>query len=211
LSRRSAKGTATVLKWSRCATTFQGHPDFLQPWENTCLTWSGGFPRDPFDIDYSVIYGAKDDPCPGPHDICGVPPGLVDPSIDAFDGHLRPDSPAIDAGDPASAPADDFDGRPRDASPDIGAYEYVPDGQVGAQDIRVVDATIFEIASALSNKVFSWPRPRAKAHGESRAGSPSHRIPKSTFIRRPTRTLQARTDRKPPLTVSQARARARSA
>jgi len=39
------------------------------------------------------------------------------------DFHLQNNSPAIDAGVAASAPATDFDGRPRDAQPDIGAYE----------------------------------------------------------------------------------------
>ncbi|MFN4218444.1 MAG: choice-of-anchor Q domain-containing protein, partial [Candidatus Bipolaricaulia bacterium] len=103
---------------------FQGQTDFLQPWENTCLTWSGGFPRDPFDIDYSVINEVKNDPCPGPHDICRLPPGLVNPSIDAFDANLLSDSPAIDAGTNVGAPATDFASRPRDSNPDIGAYEF---------------------------------------------------------------------------------------
>ncbi|MBU1879184.1 MAG: hypothetical protein KJ734_09575, partial [Chloroflexi bacterium] len=40
------------------------------------------------------------------------------------DYHLQAGSPAIDAGTPAGAPADDLEGRPRDAHPDMGAYEY---------------------------------------------------------------------------------------
>lgn len=115
---------------------FQGQTDFLQPWENTCLTWSGGFPRDPLDIDYSVINEVKDDLCPGPNDICRLPPGLVNSSIDAFDAHLLSNSPAIDAGTTSGAPADDFDGRPRDAQPDIGAYEFATAGSVAFRVTR---------------------------------------------------------------------------
>jgi hypothetical protein len=39
---------------------------------------------------------------------------------------LLPTAPAVDAGNPDRAPADDVLGNPRDASPDVGAYEYVP-------------------------------------------------------------------------------------
>ena len=45
----------------------------------------------------------------------------------AMGGHLRPGSPAIDAGAP-SLTRNDFEGQPRDASPDIGADEYPPPG-----------------------------------------------------------------------------------
>ncbi len=104
---------------------FQGHPDFLQPYENTCLIYEETFPADPFDLDYSVIADVKGDPCPGPHDICGVPPCLADPSVDSFDAHLLPTSPAIDAGTTEGAPTDDFDGLARDDHPDIGAREFL--------------------------------------------------------------------------------------
>jgi hypothetical protein len=103
---------------------FQGHTDFLQPFENTCLIYTENFPHDPLDVDYSVIHNVKDDPCPvGPNDICQAP-GLANPAIDTFNARLLSTSPAIDAGTTDGAPADDFAGRPRDAQPDIGAYEW---------------------------------------------------------------------------------------
>jgi hypothetical protein len=41
---------------------------------------------------------------------------------------LRAGSPAIGAANADVAPADDLDRRPRDAAPDIGAYEFLPEG-----------------------------------------------------------------------------------
>jgi hypothetical protein len=103
---------------------FQGQTDFSQPFENTCLIYTENFLHEPLDVDYSVIHNVKNDPCPvGAHDICQAP-GLVNPSIDAFNAYLLSTSPAIDAGTTNGAPADDFAGRLRDAQPDIGAYEW---------------------------------------------------------------------------------------
>jgi hypothetical protein len=96
---------------------FLGQTDFASPGEKTCFVYTENFTGDPLDADYSIIHNTKEDPCPvGSHDIC-QPPGLTNSSIDAFDAHLLPDSPAIDAGDPAYAP-------PVGLGPDMGAFEY---------------------------------------------------------------------------------------
>jgi len=42
----------------------------------------------------------------------------------AGDYHLTANSPAVNAGTPIGAPSDDLDGAPRDAQPDIGAFEF---------------------------------------------------------------------------------------
>jgi hypothetical protein len=103
---------------------FHGQVDFLQPFENTCLVYQETFPADPFDVDYSIIDNVKDNLCLGAHHQCGVEPGLVNTSVDAFDAHLLQNSPAIDAGTSSGAPLNDFVGHARDALPDIGAYEW---------------------------------------------------------------------------------------
>jgi hypothetical protein len=119
---------------------FQGAPRFASPDEDTCFAWyndeSGDvLPQNPFDTDYAVITGTgfgNVTPCPGPHNLCDVSPGLVNPSIDTFDAHLLTNSPAIDAGDNTVCPATDYAGNPRPvdgngdgrADCDIGAYEW---------------------------------------------------------------------------------------
>jgi hypothetical protein len=49
---------------------------------------------------------------------------LVNTGIDSFDPHLLQNSPAIDAGTAEGVTKDDFSGQARDATPDIGAYEW---------------------------------------------------------------------------------------
>lgn len=57
----------------------------------------------------------------------GALPGGVGPAFAAqwlsYDYSLQIGSPAIDAGTPFGAPATDIVGTPRDAAPDMGAYE----------------------------------------------------------------------------------------
>ena len=110
---------------------FVGNPQFGGGGDTTCLAWTS-LPGDPIAIDHAIITGTKGTPSPCPSgSLCGVSPGLRNSSIHAFDAHLEANSPAINAGTTAGAPDDDFDGRPRDAQPDIGAYEWrEPSAQV---------------------------------------------------------------------------------
>ena len=70
---------------------------------------------------YCDYGGAVNPPAPGPGDISADP--LF---VDAANGdyHLQADSPCIDAGTSVGAPVTDIEGTPRDAMPDIGAYEW---------------------------------------------------------------------------------------
>jgi hypothetical protein len=52
----------------------------------------------------------------------GSGPAFADEWL-AYDFRLEPGSPAINAGTPDGAPEDDIVGTPRDATPDMGAYE----------------------------------------------------------------------------------------
>jgi hypothetical protein len=48
---------------------------------------------------------------------------FVDSASDDY--HLQSNSPAVDTGTAVGAPSDDFDGEPRDGTPDVGAFEYI--------------------------------------------------------------------------------------
>jgi len=66
----------------------------------------------------------------GEHNMFDADPKFVNASLDPAraDFHLRSDSPALNAGSAAAAPADDFDGtsRPAGKNPAIGAFEVKP-------------------------------------------------------------------------------------
>lgn len=76
---------------------------------------------------HNILYSTDGSIDPGdfPADLVNVDPLLADP--DADDYHLRPGSPAIDAGTDVGVPAD-LEGttRPQGAGHDIGAYEFTP-------------------------------------------------------------------------------------
>ena len=110
---------------------FQGQPVFYSRGEDTCFAWyddesSSPMPVNPFRIDYSLMDRVRFgnvSPCSEPSNLCSVSPGLESLDVDAFDAHLLPDSPAINAGITDGAPDEDLSGHLRDASPDLGAYE----------------------------------------------------------------------------------------
>lgn len=60
----------------------------------------------------------------GEGNVCGDPLFFRSAWGEEGDYHLREGSPAIDAGVADGVPNVDLDGRPRDAQPDIGAYEW---------------------------------------------------------------------------------------
>ena len=76
-------------------------------------------------VDHNLFDGAGD--TMGTNPVVGDPL-FVDPG--GADFHLQSGSPAIDAGSPLNAPADDYDGnpRPQGSDYDIGAFEYIAGG-----------------------------------------------------------------------------------
>ena len=119
----SCDGTETLTGRNN---VFLGDTDYFDPGDDTFLFYQEGCAGLKFDADYNIISNTKNIECgvnsdyvdSGEHDIC------ADPQLTG----MRPilDSPAIDAGTTKGAPADDFDGTPRDAHPDMGAFEYPP-------------------------------------------------------------------------------------
>ena len=125
---RTCTGTEKVLMRN---VLFQGQKVFWSAGDEVCFAWyddesSPPMPANPFDVAYALISGVRFGnvtPCPGDHNLCEVLSGLVNSAIQAFDAHLLPGSPAINAGTADGAPAADLDGHRRDVQPDIGAYE----------------------------------------------------------------------------------------
>ncbi len=60
----------------------------------------------------------------GAGNFCGDPLFIHPAWGDTGDYHLRQDSPAVNSGTAEGAPTLDLEGRPRDAFPDLGAYEF---------------------------------------------------------------------------------------
>ncbi len=59
----------------------------------------------------------------GAGNLCGDPRFVRPAWGESGDYHLQPGSPALDAGTPQGAPAEDLEGHPRSVPPNLGAYE----------------------------------------------------------------------------------------
>jgi len=101
-------------------------------------------------VDHNLIYGYRnyEDEIKGNNAVEGNP--LFVNAANA-DFHLTGNSPAIDAGSSAGAPAKDFDGnsRPRGAGYDIGAFEY--GASPGAQPQIALSRTQIDVTAAVGS------------------------------------------------------------
>ncbi|NIM18343.1 MAG: hypothetical protein GTO45_40705 [Candidatus Aminicenantes bacterium] len=132
----SCNGSETIVVQNNI---FQGYPEFENSWDRSCYFWLDQFNFYNTQMDYNIVYDAKiaDEVHLSAHDI-QQDPLLVNDSLDTFNGHLQPGSPAIDSGLVVGSlnglvPADDIDGnnRPAGSGVDRGAYEYGSSGGGG--------------------------------------------------------------------------------
>lgn len=130
-------GSESLGAWNN---VFLGDADYFDPGDVTFLFYQEGCGSLVLDSDHNIVDRAKNVECgaagdyvvSGGHDLC-QDPLLAGPLGGAAYGlELTAASPAIDAGTPAGAPSVDFEGLPRDAAPDMGAYEW-----------RVFTATVY--------------------------------------------------------------------
>ncbi len=109
---------------------FLGDEDFFDPEDITFLFYTEGCSDLTFEGDYSIAHNVKNveppyvsPPYPSAHNLL-EDPMLAGPfSGNAYGMMPTSGSPAIDAGTSSGAPPDDFEGLPRDSTPDMGAYE----------------------------------------------------------------------------------------
>ena len=80
-------------------------------------------------VEYNLVHAVRK-PAGGlkGHPVLEADPLFLDPEREDF--HLRPDSPAINAGTPTGAPSEDLEGFPRPYGKgfDLGCYEFHPKG-----------------------------------------------------------------------------------
>jgi len=132
-------GSETLTAWNN---VFLEDTECLSPDDITFLFYQEGCADLKMDSDYNIAHTVKNVECSvngtyvnsGDHDLC-QDPELTGPfSGNAYGMRLTASSPAIDAGTADGAPPDDFDGCPRDATPDIDAYEWRPREDVDCDD-----------------------------------------------------------------------------
>ncbi|MCR4406693.1 MAG: right-handed parallel beta-helix repeat-containing protein [Anaerolineae bacterium] len=108
----SGRGPECPIYVGAASTLIADHNLFHLPQNETLLTHG------------SNTYTCANIASLGEGNLCGDP-RFVRPAWGAEgDYHLQAGSPAIDAGAADGAPTADLENRPRDAQPDIGAYEY---------------------------------------------------------------------------------------
>ncbi|MGA9397476.1 MAG: right-handed parallel beta-helix repeat-containing protein [Anaerolineaceae bacterium] len=106
---------------------FIGQPDFTNPSEASCLSYSEDLSAATFEVDYSLIFGVKEDVCPGNQSICGKDPQILISDLSNFTPKPLKTSPLIDAAHRLNCPATDINGhiRPQGGGCDIGAIEFL--------------------------------------------------------------------------------------
>ena len=110
---------------------FMGYPEFADPSDQACYIWFEPSVFGTVNADYNVVYGAKIGNVElADHDLF-QDPLFVNSTLETFDGHLQPGSPAIDSGLANGSldgliPDHDLENasRPQGCCVDRGAYEY---------------------------------------------------------------------------------------
>ncbi len=108
----SSRGPEAPIFVAQASTLVADHTLFSLPQNETVLTHGG------------TAYTCGNIGSLGAGNLCGDPRFVRPAWGEVGDYHLQAGSPAIDAGSAEGAPAVDLENHPRDARPDIGAYEY---------------------------------------------------------------------------------------
>ncbi len=108
----SGRGPECPIYVGAASTLTADHNLFYLPQNETILTHG------------AAAYTCADIASLGAGNLCGDPRFVRPAWGEVGDYHLQAGSPAIDAGAADGVPTVDLENRPRDAHPDIGAYEY---------------------------------------------------------------------------------------